>query len=224
MNNLYETVNLILKTHKIIVPKQIKDDVIQECILCLLNAIKTNQTNFNQLVIRCAYSLIYRNKKDKSLINIDNLSLYNSDDLLENVMYQHITKLNNKYLPNLAKFSTNKLDINQLVKSKGDYTHTELARLIKITRSHLLRAIANNRLGIKSVMRLKKLQHYNKKQTTSKIIRILAIENITYHELPIARSSWYYGLSKGFTYSQAYKIIIYLKQKFNLKEGLDDIC
>lgn len=220
MKNLYDDVNLILKTHKIIVPEQIKDDVVQECVLCLLHASGINQVEINTAVIRCAYNLIYRNRKDKKLINIDSLPLSDSDNLLETGMCHHVVQ-NDKYIDNVLEHS--ELNVSALVKSKGDYTHTELARLIKITRSHLLRAIANNRLGIKSVMRLKKLQCYNKKQTTLKIMRLVALADISCNDLPIGRSSWYYGLNKGFAYNQAYKIAICLKQKFNIKGVLDDI-
>jgi hypothetical protein len=222
MKNLYDDINLILKKHKIIISKKIEEDLMQECILAVLEARQNNQNQFNNIVVRCAYNLIYRSKKDKKLINIDNLQLSDSYDLLENIIHQYVPK-KNKASDNLLNYSTNNLDIKELIRKKGDYTHTELAKLMKITRSHLLRAIRNNKLGIKSVMRLKKIQYYEKKKATLKILKIIAIENLSYNDLSISKSTWYYGLKKGFTYSQAYKISSCLKQKFNIIGVLNDI-
>ncbi len=113
--------------------------------------------------------------------------------------------------------------IKDLVSSKGDYTLVEIASFLQITRFHLYKSIKNNKLGLKSRLRLNKIPNYNKKETTNKLINIMIKEKIIYNKLGISRSSWYYGIHNGFSYSQIYKMALILKQQFNIKGIIYDI-
>ena len=72
-------------------------------------------------------------------------------------------------------------------------------------------------------MRLNKLVKYDKKQATNSLINKMIKAKITYRDLHISRSSWYYGISNGFSYSQICKITQVLKQQFNITGIINDI-
>ncbi|MBY0379399.1 MAG: hypothetical protein K2P99_03245, partial [Burkholderiales bacterium] len=217
MDDLYNKVQQILKDSRIFIPYNIEEDLIHECISCALENQDEIQAVQTKLILSCANHFLYEHRKYKKIARFDDAIQNDCEGLVisnnEVIQYSH----NSSDLDEDAICRDHLLSVKDLIISKGDYTLVEIAQLLQITRFHLHKSIKHNKLGLKSRLKLKKLVKYDKKSTMHKLINTMIKEKIVYHELNISRSSWYYGIHNGFSYSQARKIAIILKQQFNIQ-------
>ena len=222
MDNLYIKIKQILKNNKIIFSSTIAEDLIQECICCLLENQSQSVDEQYKLIVSCARHFIYEANKYNKLCDVDNISIDDQLYILNNTNTQTITKIRRGRITS-AIVVPQELTIRQLVASKGDYKAVEIARLIGIHRYSLYKAIKVNQLGIKSFMRLKLIQSFNKQEATHNILVNLHNNDINKTMLPIPLRSYYNALHHGFSYTQAHKIAIWLKNNYNITGVLDDI-
>lgn len=223
MDDLYNMVREILKKIRIFVPYKLEEDLLQECVICVIENHDIEFTELTKIVISCANHFMYEYRKNKRLSRFDDAISNGQYDSTTNEV--EINNTNNKLISsdNIGNKQEDSLSIKEQIHSKGDYTLVEIANLLKITKYHLHKSIKNNKLGLKSILRLNKLVKYDKKQATNSLIDKMIKAKITYRDLRISRSSWYYGVSNGFSYSQICKITQALKQQFNITGIINDI-
>ena len=222
MDALYIKIKQILKNNRVMFSSTIAEDLIQECICCFLEHQSKSMDEQDKLIVSCARHFIYEYSKHNKLADVDNISIDDQLYILNNTNTQTITKIHGGKITS-AVVAPQELTIRQLVESKGDYKIVEIARLIDMNRYSLYKAIKVNQLGIKSFMRLKLLQYFNKKEVTHNILAIVHNNSINKTILPITSRSYYNALHYGFSYTQAQKITIWLKNNYNIKGILDDI-
>ncbi len=71
MDNLYNQIKKLLKDHHFFIPYSIEEDLIHECIGCMLEIKNKEQAEQIKCILSCANHFLYENRKYKKLVRFD---------------------------------------------------------------------------------------------------------------------------------------------------------